>query len=264
MLILLSIAWIWVIGYLYFFVYHVVVITVQNNIADYSVVLESKNSLEKQIIRCPEKTCAIPNIPPLEYIIGIGKQWYNPQIFEKQVTSSLTLDIVMLPEVNFEVIPEKITHTQNAILAWSDRVHTTSYLFQDNAIADTIYNTVQDIDIQIPIKYVKTGFNEREFLIVTEKGTFQFDTQSGTSTYFTLFLDFVYFEDSYIWVVHPDDTRIRNNLQLSGDDTLLVRYSPKTKTHIIYHSFGLGIEKIYIQDESIIILDDTGESYSLK
>ena len=51
-----------------------VVITVQNNVADYSVVLESKNSLEKQIIRCPEKTCAIPNIPPLEYIIGIGKQ----------------------------------------------------------------------------------------------------------------------------------------------------------------------------------------------
>ena len=77
-------------------------------------------------------------------------------------------------------------------------MHTTSYLFQDNAIADSIYNTVQDIDIQIPIKYVKTGFNEREFLIVTEKGTFQFDTQSGTSTYFTLFPDFVYFEGSYI------------------------------------------------------------------
>jgi len=65
-------------------------------------------------------------------------------------------------------------------------------------------------------------------------------------------------------VVHPSDTRIRKNLQLSGDDTLLVRYFPETKTHIIYHSFGLDIAKIYIQDTSIIVLDDAGESYSLK
>jgi len=63
-------------------VYHVVVLSVQSNVSDYTVVIESEQGLKKQTILCPESLCVIPDIAPLDYVIAIEKDGYTSQILD--------------------------------------------------------------------------------------------------------------------------------------------------------------------------------------
>ena len=119
-LILASFIWLGVAAYLYFFVYHVVVVTIQNNVSDYTVILESKNTLEKQTVTCPEPLCVIPHVPPFEYTLWIEKNGYNSQIFTKHITTSTTLDIALQKTVHF------LRCWKYRVQTWSDNFETST------------------------------------------------------------------------------------------------------------------------------------------
>ncbi|MCH2188575.1 hypothetical protein MK079_01960 [Candidatus Gracilibacteria bacterium] len=264
LLILVGFVGIGIAVYLYFFVYHVVVVKIYTNVSDYSVRIESSNGAHSLNYTCEESFCLVPDVPPFQSLIAIEKPGYDTVILERYLDRSIELKVELYPEVTFEPIPDSGTSfSQQTILGGSNGFSENSFVFQGNSIAHTLNNDIFDIDVQIPITYIKTGESPREFLLVTRKGTFLFDTDSQSSQYFTLFRDFVYMDGNIVGLVGANDTIVRNNFGLSGVDIYLVHYDNSTKTSRVIHSLGFDIQQIYVEGGVIVLFDEVGKRYSV-
>ncbi len=130
-----------------------------------------------------------------------------------------------------------------------------------------IYNQNTDLllelDLAVNINYIKRS--EDLYIIVTEKWSYVFDKTDKSLEYFTFFEDFVYYNNSYVWIIRQDDERRIKNLWLNSlDDNSIYFYNPKTKEKKSLYETSLDLEKIYIEDNFIFFIDSNDKSYKLE
>ena len=119
-------------------------------------------------------------------------------------------------------------------------------------------------DLWVDISYIKQWNNSRQLIFVTSVGSYIYDISSNSFDYFYVFKDFVYLEDSYIWVIYTDEIQKIENFDLEASSSnLIIRYNPFTKEKQVLYETTLDIDRIYLQ-EDVIIFESEGKMYELE
>lgn len=116
--ILIGALWVFVLGYLYFFVYYTGILTINANVEEYRVELFSPGTAQKWIHECSDRICEIYDVAPFDYNISIIKPEYEIKMISLNVRprgkETLVLQLekqVRLDSVETEKIPETAKET---------------------------------------------------------------------------------------------------------------------------------------------------------
>lgn len=161
---------------------------------------------------------------------------------------------------NFDLVPEDKLEIQKIYSSRDDFylvVWNKKYIYNQNT--DLIF----ELDLSVDVKYIKRS--EDLFVIVTWKWSYVFDKTDKSLEYFTFFEDFVYYKDSYVWIIRDNDKRRLKNLWLESlNDNSIYFYNPKTKEKKSLYETSLILEKIYFEDEFIYFIDSNDKIYKLE
>jgi len=229
------------------------------------VILEKEITLEKQ------ELSEIVELTKIEKIEQIKKKRGSYAFFSFQdgreysfLENNGVLDLYLGENKvgSFDIEKKKDILLQE--VSWSS-----DYIYLQMGTNKSLYNIVNKslypISLKIPVVYVKEWWNNFEFLMVTDKGTFIYSIRDNSLNYFTFFQDFVYLEDSYIGIINSDEKKRLQNLWLEKEtQNLVISYNPKTKERKILFRTFLDILKVVKEWENIILIDDDGGEYKLE
>jgi hypothetical protein len=153
-----------------------------------------------------------------------------------------------------DIFVDKVYSSNNDFLfkIWDD-----IYLYNKNT------DILNKIDLFVDIKYVKREDNI--FIFVTNIWSYLFDLRNKNFEYFNFFEDFVYYNDSYIWIIKKDDIRRINNLWLwKLSKNSIYFYNPSTKERKSLYETNLNLEKIYYENGEIFFIDSKNDVYKLE
>jgi len=216
-----------------------------------------KSEKKENIVLTPEEK--IEEIKLNQSFYKIIDLWDSKFFFSKN-DNSLELKKDEKTIGNFDLVPgnklfiQKIYSSKNDfyIVIWNKK-----YIYNQNT--DLIF----ELDLTIDVKYIKRS--EDIFIIVTNNGSYVFDKTDKSLEYFTFFDDFVYYKDSYVWIIKEnDETRIKNLWLESLTDNSIYFYNPKTKEKKSLYETNLTLEKIYFEDEFIYFIDSNDDIYKLE
>lgn len=115
----------------------------------------------------------------------------------------------------------------------------------------------------LEVKYIKPGNILWEYLVITEKGAFTYNTATQDSEFQYLFKDFIYSDTTLIWVIYKDEDQKKRNFNIEDKGNLIIRYSPDTKERKILLQTDLQVERIEWRGEDIIFFAN-GREYKLE
>jgi hypothetical protein len=161
----------------------------------------------------------------------------------------------------FSLVPENLLEIQKVyyalwweyyILVWNKK-----YLYIKNT------DTIKEFELNVSINYIKKI--DGEYLINTTKWTFLLDRQN-TVEYVDIFEDFVYYNESYVWILRNTDTRRLNNLWFTlSKNNAIVYYNPTTKETKILYETNLNLTKIYFNTTTEIYFEENwNNTYKLQ
>ena len=111
-----------------------------------------------------------------------------------------------------------------------------------------------ELDFSIEILYIKAGKKRGEYIIITEKGAFLYDSTSQSSTFQYLFRDYVYDKDDIlIGVIYADEEQKKENFGLKEQWNLIIKYSPRDKIREVLYNTSENIERIEKRNEAVIL-----------
>ncbi|MDD5213073.1 MAG: hypothetical protein PHG82_01490 [Candidatus Gracilibacteria bacterium] len=132
-------------------------------------------------------------------------------------------------------------------------------------IYDIDTGNVYNFSLKIPVKYVKTIDLAGNYQIVTEKGVFLYSSKTGNLEYFSMFSDFIYYDDSsYIGVIFSSEDDKKKDYSISGNNNIVLYYNYKTKEKKILMDTSVNISKIVKEGENIYVYDSDNKRYLLK
>lgn len=138
-------------------------------------------------------------------------------------------------------------------------------LWENNYLYSLFLNKKFKVELNMKVDYIKAWLNRWEFLFITPKATFIYDSYENYLEYFSYFKDFVYLEDSYIWIIYGDDKRRLTNLWLkSNNKNLIIYYNPNTKEKKVLYITDLEIIKIYKIWEDVMFTTSDNREYKLE
>ncbi|MDA9129132.1 hypothetical protein N9J72_01500 [Candidatus Gracilibacteria bacterium] len=173
-------------------------------------------------------------------------------LFEKGGEIKLISDFLKVPENSIGA--DSISSSDSVFLGIGEN----SYIF------DTTNGKLFQLDFQIDIFYIKAGSQPGEYLIITEKGAFLYNSISGESEFQYLFRDYVYSENEIIGIIFKDEEQKKQNFDLEEEsENLIMKYNPQDKTRKILYRTNQAIERIVKQQEKII-LTIQGEKFELE
>lgn len=184
----------------------------------------------------------------------------NNNFYFSKVDNSLDLKINNKLVWNFDLVPDNKLEIQRIYSSDND-----FYLVVWNK--KYIYNSLSDIilelDLNIDVNYIKRS--DDVYIINTKKWSFIYNKANSNLEYFIFFEDFVYYNDSYIWIIRKDDITRINNLSLGLlDKNSIFLYNPKTKEKKSLYMSDLDLEKIYMQAGEIYFVDSSSLVYKLE
>lgn len=184
----------------------------------------------------------------------------NNNFYFSKVDNSLDLKINNKLVWNFDLVPDNKLEIQRIYSSDND-----FYLVVWNK--KYIYNSLSDIilelDLNIDVNYIKRS--DDIYIINTKKWSFIYNKANSNLEYFIFFEDFVYYNDSYIWIIRKDDITRINNLSLGLlDKNSIFLYNPKTKEKKSLYMSDLDLEKIYMQAGEIYFVDSSSLVYKLE
>jgi len=157
----------------------------------------------------------------------------------------VTQDIQSVPFVaQSDVLAENIYNTDNIFIS----------LGSEKYIFNTARKSLKKIPIELEILYIKSWKTSSEYLIVTEKWVFVYNSNSNTLDYEYQFKDFVYAWENLIGVVYSNEEQKRKNFNLTDPWNLIIRYSQRDKSRKVIYATKDNIEKIFLEWEKIILI----------
>lgn len=106
---------------------------------------------------------------------------------------------------------------------------------------------IKKITFEIPINYIKTEYWSWEFIFVTKKGSFSYNSKDQIFSYNTFFSDYVvYQKNTYVWIIYTGEENKKQKFGLSkySWDTI-VQYNPENKEYTILLETEKKITKIF-------------------
>lgn len=184
----------------------------------------------------------------------------NNNFYFSKVDNSLDLKINNKLVWNFDLVPTEKLDIQKIYTSGNDFyivVWNKKYIY--NLLTDIIF----ELDLNIDVVYIKRS--DDIFIINTEKWSFTYNKTNNKLEYFTFFEDFVYYNDSYIWIIKKgDDLRIKNLSLWNLDWNSIYLYNPKTKEKKSLYVSDLNLEKIYMENNEIYFIDSSKWIYKLE
>ncbi len=182
------------------------------------------------------------------------------KVYFKEVDNKLDLYVDRVKIWNFDLVyPEFLKVTE---VHWS-----LNDLYIEVGKNKFYYNVLSSviswIDLNIDIKYIKK-LTPDLLIFVTDKWSFTYSNVEKKLEYFTYFNDFVYYNDSYIWLVKKDESRVLNNLWFDADSDLIVLYNSNTKDKKILYKPDIDVQKIYMQNDKLYLSDKDWKIYELE
>ncbi len=145
-------------------------------------------------------------------------------------------------------------NTQLFIEAWENK-----YIY------DIFSRNIYNFRLKIPVKYVKTLNLAGNYQIVTEKWVFLYSSKTWNLEYFSMFSDFIYYdESSYIWVIYSSEDDKKKNYSISWNNNIVLYYNYKTKEKKVLMDTNVNILKIIKDWDNIYVYDSEGGKYLLK
>lgn len=138
-------------------------------------------------------------------------------------------------------------------------------IWDNKYLYNLMTNKTRKLDFKLDIEYIKMWKNSKEFLFVTSLWTFVYSIVDNSFEYFNYFLDFVYYNDWYLWIVNLDDETRLKNLSLKPDsNNLIVYYNPNSKEKKIIYKTKLDLTKIYFKNSKIYFENINLEEFELE
>lgn len=179
----------------------------------------------------------------------------------------------------FSLIDNKLSLSLNSKLVWvfdafrEDDLNIFRVYWTENEFFFNFWNNkyiynkntdlIENIDLHIDVLYVKKS--ENIFIFVTSVWSYTYDLRTKNLEYFTFFQDFIYYNDSYIWIISKDDNRRINNLWLNNLlKNSIYFYNPNTKERKSLYETDLNLEKIYHFNNEIYFIDSKSDIYRLE
>lgn len=148
---------------------------------------------------------------------------------------------------------------------YGDSKHIIIKLWEQQFLLNVASFKMTEINMTIPIKYAKAWWNSFEFLLVTDKWTFEYKSFDGLLDYFSYFKDFVYLDNFYIWVIDSDESVKLKNLWFDDEtQNLIVSYNPSTKERKIIFRTDMKLDKIIKEGNEVILINEEWEQYKLQ
>jgi hypothetical protein len=121
------------------------------------------------------------------------------------------------------------------------------------------------ITFEIPIKYIKTGNWNGEFIFVTEKWSFSYNIYINKFQYNSFFSDYIIFQkNTYVGIIYSDDIKKKEKFNLvNKSEHTILQYNPETKEQTILLETNKNIIKIFKKDWEIYFQDTDNNYYSL-
>jgi hypothetical protein len=160
----------------------------------------------------------------------------------------------------FPLVPENLLEIKKVyyVLWWEYyiSVWNEKYIYVENT------DTLTEFELNIPINYIKKI--NGEYLINTTKWTFLLNTKNVLE-YVDVFEDFVYYNESYVWILRSSDTRRLNNLWFTlTKNNAVVYYNPITKETKVLYETSLNLNKIYLNGSEIYFEEWENGVYKLE
>lgn len=147
---------------------------------------------------------------------------------------------------------------------WADNILLIN-LWEDKYIYNLLTKNVRDFKLVPSVKYIKVWEKPNEYQIVTEVWTFTYSYDLWVPKYFYLFKDFVYFEDSYIWIIFKDEVEKFNNFSLKNNNkNVIIKYNSNDLQRKVILETDLDVEKIVYEWTEISFYDKFGKKYKLE
>lgn len=127
------------------------------------------------------------------------------------------------------------------------RIGNSAYIFDKTA------GKLHTLPYEMKVRYIKPSIKASQYLVVTEKGTFLYDTSTKTSVFQYLFRDFVYWENASIGVIYDNETQKKENFGLTQKGNLILYYTPSDKKRKVLLVTDLTIDRIELQGQKVIV-----------
>lgn len=138
---------------------------------------------------------------------------------------------------------EYISDTQKVFL----KISQTAYIF------DSDVWVLHSLPFEIEVRYIKPTKKLSQFLVVTEKWTFLYDTATKKSEFQYVFRDFVFWQQAQIGVIYDDETQKKENFNLTQKGNIVIYYTQAERDRKVLLVTDLDIDRIEIQGEKVIV-----------
>jgi len=174
--------------------------------------------------------------------ISFSELWSTLEL--NYITKDLNKKISRLKLVDKEDINAEYIYGSNKIFL---------KLANDYYILSPLGWELQKIPFEIDIKYIKKWLWSNELIIVTDKGSFIYNTLTKASWFQYLFKDYINYKWKLIWIIYKDEVQKRKNFDLEQTGNLILQYSQDTKERKVVYATSNNIDKIYLEWDVIII-----------
>jgi len=218
--------------------------------------IEDVVKVEEKTLTPEEKIAAIKNNNAYYKTINV---WNDVFTFLKK-DNNLTLELNKNLVWNFDLVPDTKLEIQKVYSSDTDFylvVWNKKYIY--NSLADLLF----ELDLSIDVNYIKRS--DDLYIINTSKGSFVYNKANKNLEYFTFFEDFIYYKDSYIWIVKKDDEIRIKNLSLGSIDwDSIYLYNPTSKEKKSLYVTSLELQKIYTESGEVYFETSNWEKYKLE
>ena len=267
--------------YKYFYKLNLINIKISSNVSNFSWSLTNPKFTKDFI--CKEKRCILEWIPPFEYDIIIYKDSYKN--YKSTLKSNIKkIDISLEKDIKIEEIEikkisreelinniketnkNKITFSWNKV-SWNKIIwnNTFVYIIKKNKLYFYNINNSNTFSLDfIPkVEYIKS-ISDNNFIIVTDIWSFVYDVLNQKIEYFSLFSDFIIFENNYIWIINDYDIVRKNNFGFNDNNwNIILNYNFKNNEVSIIDDIDFIINKIYLDGSIIYIENNNWEKFKI-
>lgn len=136
-------------------------------------------------------------------------------------------------------------------------------LWEKKYIYSKKYSFIKEFQTKLDIEYSKISISDFIFFS-KDKWSFVLYKEKNDLEYFSLFTDFIFHKDYYIWIIASFDEDKKKRFSLNWNKNYILSYNPITKEKKIIYELDFLPKKIWQEDEKIFIENFNQEKFIIE